>query len=132
MFLLWWEKEEIGSGFNCVLRGLKIDYKKQGEAAMNVVPYVRDSSFGGAISIGIKDGKYRITISEIFYNYKGSLNNYGLTGIDDDPIEDVTVRNSKPEFRKSQNLALKLISTEFENLFDYNNITSHPAGEDNW
>lgn len=120
-------------GYACSVDKLIIDYKKYGYTSMNVHLYLRDSYFGAKAVIDIKDEKYRVLVNDIYWSYKHEMNLSGVTvKPTHEPIEETIVRTNKPEFRKSQDKSIKMISGDLEALFDINNISSSPAGDDNW
>lgn len=117
---------------NFNLSNFKIDYKKYGYSYMDITLYISQSLFNANGKVDFKDGKYRVTLFDISYTSENEFTLGGVTTkLEHEPIEGTIVKNNKALFRKSQQDNIALMSNNFNDLFDYKNITE-VIGGDNW
>lgn len=107
---------------------LMADYKGAGSTTMGTTIYVQNSSINANFKIDFKEGKYRVTITNILLN---ELMDLGL-GISNtkSPIENYTLKNGKDEFRKTfEQRDARIYNYTFTNFFDF---SKYRKSEDNW
>jgi hypothetical protein len=75
--------EATADGLQFTMNGVSVDYKKFGFVQVNTHILVQTGKFNGKVSVGVKDGRYRISVTNIQFTgnlgYKIVKENENLT-----------------------------------------------------
>lgn len=105
----------------------EIDYKGAGKPFISVTEYIESCLFSGNGLIEFKEGKYRVTLTDITYYYKPSRvrNNSNKKRIHF--LEDRAMQKNSKQFNSRFNTDAFIFNYSFGNLFDFKNLTKNES-----
>lgn len=105
----------------------EIDYKGAGKPFISVTEYIESCLFSGNGLIEFKEGKYRVTLTNITYYYKPSSvrNNSNKKRIHF--LEDRAMQKNSKQFNSRFNTDAFIFNYSFGNLFDFKNLTKNES-----
>ena len=101
----------------------EIDYKGAGKPFISVTMYIESSVFSGNAIIEFKEGKYRVTLKNITYQYKPSSVRNNTNAQNIHFLEDRALNKHGNTFNSRFTKDAFMFNYSFGNLFDFKNLT---------
>lgn len=122
------ENKELNTFFS--FKNLRANYKDLGISRMKTSAYISDGKFEGSATVEFKEGKYRVIIRNIDYDFTY----LSIATLKDTPehfdIEQVALKNGNSTFKKSFiDRDMKILDYTFNSLFD---TSQSKKSNENW